>query len=168
MPPPVAYCRPPSAVNISAAASLTGLRVLMATLLTSGSNAWRLREPHRVAKHIGFVSLPLSVVCLRVCYHALRFLSLLSSLASGWLPLRLPRCLSCARAVKVCHSYPPTRPRATAPLLRRRLRATAVAGRRRPLHVSRERRRGREVLQQRGAERRSRCLSVLEAHHVCM
>lgn len=86
----MAYCRPPSAVNISAAASLTGLRVLMATLLTSGSNAWRLREPHRVAKHIGFVSLPLSVVCLRVCYHALRFLSLLSSLASGWLPLRLP------------------------------------------------------------------------------
>jgi hypothetical protein len=34
-------------------------------------NAWRLRQPHRVAKHVGFVSLPLACVAARVVQHSL-------------------------------------------------------------------------------------------------
>ena len=34
-------------------------------------DAWKLRQPHRVTKHIGFVSLPISCVTLRVVTHAL-------------------------------------------------------------------------------------------------
>jgi len=49
-------------------------------------NAWRLREPHRVAKHIGFVSLPLSVVFLRVCYHTLSPAEL-ERISHNWLVL---------------------------------------------------------------------------------